>query len=173
MFRTAVDDSVFHRDGRIQFTVSSVQTPPPPPPESYPAPPNPPPYPTLPNPTAPHRTTLHYTTPHTPQMPPPPTLPTLPTHTPPPYRQAFHDARTVKEPEKEPEPEEKEEEEKAEAPKPRSLSSNIFGGGAGRPGGLTGGWQARMQERELKQREQALSVDNTFAFPSLKDSMNG
>ncbi|CAN0210106.1 unnamed protein product [Laminaria digitata] len=87
-------------------------------------------------------------------------------------KQAFHDARTVKEPEKEPEPEAKEEE-KVEAPKPRSLSSNIFGGGAARPGGMAGGWQARMQERELKQREQALSVDNTFAFPSLADAMSG
>ena len=58
--------------------------------------------------------------------------------------------------------------------KPKGLSGNIFGGGgaAGR-GGPGAGWQARMAERELKQREQQLSVDNSSAFPSLADAMSG
>lgn len=30
-----------------------------------------------------------------------------------------------------------------------------------------------MQERELKQREQELSLENTTAFPSLADAMSG
>lgn len=78
----------------------------------------------------------------------------------------------MKEAEKKEAPEVVKEEAAEEQAKPKGLSGNIFGGGAGRPGGLTGGWQARMQERELKQREQALSVENTFAFPSLADAMS-
>lgn len=67
----------------------------------------------------------------------------------------------------------KEEVKVEEVAKPKGLSGNIFGGGAARSSGLAGGWQARMHERELKQREQELSVDNTFAFPSLADAMSG
>lgn len=55
-----------------------------------------------------------------------------------------------------------------ESSRPKGLSGNIFGGG-----GAKGGWQARMQERELKQREQELNVDNAAAFPSLADAMSG
>lgn len=60
----------------------------------------------------------------------------------------------------------------AAATKPKGLSGDIFGGGAARSGGLGGGWKARMEERELKQRQEALSVNNTSAFPSLKDAMS-
>lgn len=54
-----------------------------------------------------------------------------------------------------------------ETSKSKGLSGNIFGGGDRQ------GWQARMHERELKQREQELSVDNSVAFPSLADAMSG
>lgn len=97
-------------------------------------------------------------------------------HRPPPplSRQAFHEARTLKEEKKEDAPDTVKEEDKTEeAAKPKGLSGNIFGGGAARSGGLAGGWQARMQERELRQREQELSVDNAAAFPSLADAMSG
>lgn len=62
-----------------------------------------------------------------------------------------------------------------EAPKSKGLSGDIFGGGAARGGGvggLGGGWKKRMEERELKQRQEELSVENTSAFPSLKDAMS-
>lgn len=60
----------------------------------------------------------------------------------------------------------------AGAAKPSGLSSgNIFGGGGG--GGSMSGWKARQQERELKAREQALSVDNAASFPSLADAVSG
>lgn len=62
----------------------------------------------------------------------------------------------------------KDEEKADEAAKPKGLSGGPFS--AARAGG---GWQARMQERELKKREQELSVDSTFAFPSLADAMSG
>lgn len=52
--------------------------------------------------------------------------------------------------------------------KSKGLSGDIFGAGAAR-----GGWQARMHERELKQREQELNVENTAAFPSLAVAMSG
>lgn len=84
-------------------------------------------------------------------------------------RQAFHDARMLKEEKEEPAPESSKDESKAdEASRGKGLSGNIFGGSAAR-----GGWQARIQERELKQREQELSVDNASAFPSLADAMSG
>lgn len=67
----------------------------------------------------------------------------------------------------------KEDEKSPEVMKSKGLSGNIFGGGGAGRGGLGGGWQARMAERELKQREQELSVDNAFAFPTLADAMSG
>ncbi|CBJ33218.1 expressed unknown protein [Ectocarpus siliculosus] len=88
-------------------------------------------------------------------------------------KQAFHDARTVKEAEKKEEPQQEEAKEEETATKPKGLSGDIFGGGAARSaGGLGGGWKQRMEERELKQRQEALSVNNTSAFPSLKDAMS-
>ncbi|CAM9617262.1 unnamed protein product, partial [Ectocarpus sp. 4 AP-2014] len=87
-------------------------------------------------------------------------------------KQAFHDARTVKETEKKEEPQQEEAKEEETATKPKGLSGDIFGGGGARSaGGLGGGWKQRMEERELKQRQEALSVNNTSAFPSLKDAM--
>ncbi|CAM9815347.1 unnamed protein product [Pylaiella littoralis] len=91
-------------------------------------------------------------------------------------KQAFHDARTAKEAakkEEEPEPA-KETVKDEEATKPKGLSGDIFGGAArgGGGGALAGGWRKRMEERELQQRQQELSVDNASAFPSLKDAMS-
>lgn len=62
--------------------------------------------------------------------------------------------------------------EAATGTKPKGLSGDIFGGAAAKTGALGGGWKARMAERELKQRQEALSVNNTAAFPSLKDAMS-
>lgn len=92
-----------------------------------------------------------------------------------PIRQAFHDARTLKEKKVDDTLNLSKEDEKSPdiMVKSKGLSGNIFaGGGAGR-GGIGGGWQARMAERELKQREQELNVDNAFAFPTLADAMSG
>lgn len=84
-------------------------------------------------------------------------------------RKSFHEARIQKDmPEPAPEPVKEEEKAKDEAPKSKGLSGDIFGGGAAR-----GGWQARMHDRELKQREAQLSVDNAEAFPSLANAMSG
>lgn len=85
-------------------------------------------------------------------------------------RQAFHEARTVKETTKKEEPTEPttEDAKQEDSTKPKGLSGDIFGGG----GALAGGWRKRMEERELKQRQEELSVDNVSAFPSLKDAMS-
>eukprot|EP00903_Cladosiphon_okamuranus_P006956 g6770.t1 len=91
-------------------------------------------------------------------------------------KQAFHDARTVKEAgKKEDAPDAENEEKQAdEVPKSKGLSGDIFGGAARGGGGvgLGGGWKKRMEERELRQRQEELSVENTSAFPSLKDAMS-
>eukprot|EP00752_Nemacystus_decipiens_P006976 g6258.t1 len=90
-------------------------------------------------------------------------------------KQAFHDARTVKEVEKKEDTPEEKEEKGEDAPKPKGLSGDIFGGAAARGGAvgaLGGGWKKRMEERQLKQRQEELSVENTSAFPSLKDAMS-
>ncbi|CAM9221390.1 unnamed protein product [Discosporangium mesarthrocarpum] len=78
-------------------------------------------------------------------------------------KQAFHDARTTT---MKPQEDAAAAEDKVED-KEEGASKSIFGSGSAL------GWKERMRQRELKELESKLSVDNTAAFPSLADAMSG